>query len=156
MTQKGTVFWLTGNSGAGKSTLAFAAQAHFNESTLDHSLARRIIVLDGDEMRRTVSTEESLSAEDRRKHNHRVARLADHLADQGFTVVVSVIAPFATVRQDIDELCAPRWIYVHRSGLDHPDRPYEAPENPDLQIDHDNTSPKDALHTLLTFIETTH
>lgn len=132
------ILWLTGNSGAGKSTLAFAARTFWNEEQdPSHPLARRVVVLDGDEMRETVSRDEGFSPEDRRKHNMRVARLAALLRDSGYLVIVAVIAPFASVREELQVMCDPMWIYIKRSGLGAEDRPYEAPENPDLLIDND-------------------
>ena len=145
------ILWLTGNSGAGKSTVAFAAQKHFNE-TLEPGAspyARRVVVLDGDEMRATISTEEDLSPEGRRAHNLRVARLAAHLQGQGFLVLVSVIAPFAAVREELNGICNPKWIYVKREGLESEEKPYEAPENPALTIDNDTSSPEESLEALL-------
>ena len=135
------VVWLTGNSGAGKSTLAFAMREYCNEQ-LDpsHPLARRVVVLDGDQMRATVSCDEGFSPEDRRRHNLRVARLAHLLQEHGFFVLVSVIAPFDTVRNELQPLCDPKWVYVKRSGLEQDDRPYEAPVAPDLVIDNDMLS----------------
>lgn len=133
------VIWLTGNTGAGKTTLAYGAQRHFlalHSSPLRH----RIIVLDGDEMRASISVGATLSPEDRRAHNLRVARLASVLQSQGFLVIVAVIAPFAAVRREIDALCAPRWVYLHREGLSAPDRPYEQPLTPDATIATDQSS----------------
>lgn len=136
------IFWLTGNSGAGKTTVAKLVQKH-----LPHS-----IILDGDEMRRTISTEEGFSPEDRRRHNLRVARLAELLSSQGFTVIVSVIAPFASVREELGAICNPHWIYVKRSGLEHENKPYEAPENPDLILDHDSMDAFSSSAKLYDFI----
>ncbi|PIR48402.1 hypothetical protein COU80_04610 [Candidatus Peregrinibacteria bacterium CG10_big_fil_rev_8_21_14_0_10_55_24] len=138
MAQRFPIIWLTGNTGAGKTTLAVGARAYFNgELSPEHQAARRVIVLDGDEMRATISTEEGLSPQDRRRHNLRVARLAALLQSQGFCVVVAVIAPFAQVRGELDAICAPRWVYVKRSGLDGADRPYEPPISPEAVIDDD-------------------
>lgn len=133
------IFWLTGNSGAGKTTLATAIE-HKCNTTLspEHPFARRIVVLDGDELRATISTEETLTPEDRRKHNLRTARLANLLQSKGFIVIVAVIAPFASVRKEIDDVCHPHWIYLERSNLGADDRPYEAPEHPHLKISIDN------------------
>jgi len=144
------ILWLTGNTGAGKSTLAFAAQRHFNEKS-DSNL--RIIVLDGDEMRATISESEDLSPEGRRSHNLRVARLAKLLADQGLLVLVSVIAPFQSVREEIQEICDPQWIYVKRSGLDAQDKPYEPPQNAALVIDTDVVSKEEGEAQIIEFIE---
>ena len=150
------IIWLTGNSGAGKSTLSFALRDYYNEELLgEHPLARRVITLDGDEMRQTVSVDEGFSAEDRRKHNFRMARLARLLQQHGFLVIVAVIAPFQGVREELEALCNPLWVYVHRSHLDAPDRPYEPPESPAYIIDNDRLSIPEARKALYTFIEET-
>jgi adenylylsulfate kinase-like enzyme len=145
--------WLTGNTGAGKSTLADGLEHYLNEElATDHPLARRCIVLDGDDMRATISVDETLTPEDRRKHNLRVARLAAHLQSRGFLVLVAVIAPFASVRAELDAICHPVWIYVQRTGLDAADRPYEAPEAPDFVINHDTLSIDEAQVMLRSFV----
>lgn len=138
MSKRFPVVWLTGNTGAGKSTLAQGMKAYFNDSSsCATELHRRIVVLDGDEMRATISTEEGLSPEDRRRHNLRVARLANLMSEHGFLVLVAVIAPFSSVREELSGICHPLWVHVKRSGLAGVDRPYEAPETPDLLIDND-------------------
>lgn len=148
-----SVIWLTGNTGAGKSTLAEGMKRFFNEREASGSAAdRRVIVLDGDEMRATVSCDEGLSPGDRRKHNLRVARLAHLLSEHGFLVIVAVIAPFAGVREEIRVLCNPQWVYVKRSGLSRADRPYEPPENPDLTIDNDVLSIEEGRRILREYI----
>lgn len=143
------IFWFTGNSGAGKSTLAFAAK-----DALTKQGVQNVIVLDGDEMRATISTHEDLSAEGRRSHNLRVARLAKLLQKQGHIVLVCVIAPFQAVRAEVDTICSPTWIYVQRSGLEQPDRPYEAPTNAALTLDHNKLNNVDSLELLLAFLKT--
>jgi adenylylsulfate kinase-like enzyme len=147
------ILWLTGNTGAGKTTLANGLEQHINEElSSDHPLARRCIVLDGDDMRATISTDETLTPEDRRKHNLRVARLAAHLQSRGFLVVVAVIAPFASVREEIASICDPVWIYIRRESDVHPDRPYEAPASPDVVIDHDQLDIAGAQAVLRAFV----
>jgi bifunctional enzyme CysN/CysC len=147
------IFWLTGNTGAGKSTLASSIEKHFNSSTpLWSSAARRLVVLDGDEMRDTISTQEDLSPEGRKAHNLRVARLAKLLQQKGFLVVVSVIAPFEKVRKEIAGICDPQWIYIKRKGLNADDKPYEEPKKPDLLLDHDALSKKQASAALVEFM----
>ena len=123
------IYWLTGNSGAGKTTLAYGVKDKL-----------KAIVLDGDEMRATISKDEGLSPEDRHKHNMRVARLANLLSMQGFPVIIAVIAPFTATRAEIDKICKPRWIYIKRSGLGAEDRPYEEPLNASLTINNDKLS----------------
>lgn len=148
------VVWLTGNSGAGKSTLAFGLRDEFNEQTNTKSpLHRRIIVLDGDEMRATVSVDEGFSPEDRRRHNLRMARLANLLSDHGFVVIVSVIAPFESVRQELDVICSPLWVYIKRSNLEASDRPYQPPLTPALIIDNDMLSIQEGQQKMKGFLE---
>ena len=152
-TKEFPIVWLTGNTGSGKSMAAFAARDHFN-TEVSHPAMRRIIVLDGDEMRETISTEESLSPEDRRKHNIKVARLARLLQSQGFLVLVSVIAPFNEVRKEIQQVCDPLWVHVKRSGLEAEDRPYEEPTEADLVIDNDALSVKEGKEKLISYLAT--
>ena len=155
MSKRFPVLWLTGNTGAGKSTLAEGMKEYFNEQEASGSSAdRRVVVLDGDEMRATVSRDEGLSPEDRRKHNLRVARLANLLSDHGFLVIVAVIAPFSGVREELQVLCNPTWVYVKRSGLGAEDRPYEPPETPDLTIDNDVATIEEGREILKEFIVT--
>ncbi len=146
------ILWLTGNSGAGKTTLAYGVKRYFDEEESEKLLYRKVVILDGDEMRASISTTETLSPADRRAHNLRVARLASVLQSQGFLVIVSVIAPFISVREEIDVLCQPKWIYVQRSGLDAPNRPYEPPEEPDYTICIDNVSKKEGIEEFLRYI----
>lgn len=130
------IVWLTGNSGAGKTTLAQGLKS-FYDALPAHPLYRKVLILDGDEMRASISMNETFTPEDRRRHNLRVARLATVMRSQGFLVIVSVIAPFEKVRAEIDDVCQPCWVYLKRSNLDHADRPYEPPTMPQLMIDND-------------------
>lgn len=121
------IIWLTGNTGSGKSTLASALRRHLNA-----------VVLDGNEMRESISTEEGFSKTDREMHNLRVARLAKTLAKQQ-VVIVSVIAPFIATRNAIDKIAKPFWVYVKRDDRSPQytikgDTPYEEPLNPDLTV----------------------
>jgi adenylylsulfate kinase-like enzyme len=111
------IVWLTGNSGAGKTTLAkrFASENGW-------------IMLDGDEMRQSISVGAGFSKQDREEHNLRVARLAKVLDEQGFYVIVSVIAPFQSTRDKITSVIPDcKWIYIKRLQKHDKDRPYEAP-----------------------------
>jgi len=152
MSKRFQVVWLTGNTGAGKSTLAEGMKEYFNQGDQGDDRARRIVVLDGDEMRATVSVDEGLSPEDRRKHNLRVARLAHLMSEHGFLVLVAVIAPFATVREELQSICDPVWVYVNRDGLGGADRPYEAPEAPSLTIDNNVVSIEEGRSMLVDFL----
>lgn len=153
MSARFPILWLTGNTGAGKTTLAQGLETYMNEElSADHPLARRCIVLDGDDMRATISLGATLSAEDRRQHNLRVARLAEHLQSRGFFVVVAVIAPFATARAEVESICHPVWVYIKRAHVADTIRPYEIPEAPACVIDHDQLDISAAQNALQSFV----
>ncbi len=131
------VVWLTGNMGSGKTSLAYLLKDRLNG-----------VVLDGDEMRSSISLGAGFSKEDREEHNLRVARLANILHNQGHNVVVSVIAPFRDARTKIDEICNPYWIYI-RGGAVGKDKPYEPPLDPDVTIDPTEESLLESLDKII-------
>ncbi|MEI8337657.1 MAG: adenylyl-sulfate kinase [bacterium] len=134
--QKG-IIWLTGNVGSGKTSLAYLLKERLNA-----------VVLDGDELRASISTDLGFSKEDREEHNLRVARLAKLLNSQNYNVVVSVIAPFQSTRDKITELIKPFWIYV-KGGEVGENMPYEVPKNPDLIIDPTEESLLESLDKII-------
>ena len=112
------ILWISGNSGAGKTTLSDLMES----STMGHNY---IVQLDGDEMRNTICKDLGFSDEDRRENNLRIARLAKLIHEQGFDVIVSVIAPSENVRDEIRIICDPVFFYLldyegTRHGVDFP------------------------------------
>jgi adenylylsulfate kinase len=97
------IIWFTGQSGSGKTTLAKRLREDYP-----------CIILDGDEMRDSISVGAGFSKEDRAEHNLRVARLAKILAKQT-NVLVSVIAPMKNIRREIEKICQPTWVYLYRT-----------------------------------------
>jgi adenylylsulfate kinase len=151
----GATLWLTGLPSAGKSTIAEAVAAHLREQ------GRRVEVLDGDELRRTVSAGLGFSRADREENVRRIGALAAELAGEGAIVLAAVIAPYADSRNEVRRLhaaagiiylevhvatpvdvCARRdtkGLYRRQAagdlvGLTGVDDPYEAPESPELRI----------------------
>jgi adenylylsulfate kinase-like enzyme len=117
------IIWLTGQSGSGKTTLAQVLK----------SLVGNAVILDGDEMRESISAE-GFSREGRHAHNLRVARLAQVLSRQS-VVIVAVIAPFAETRREISKLVAPLWVLcVRREQKAGSDYPYEVPRTTDIEV----------------------
>ena len=114
------IIWLTGNTRAGKTTLA------------KKLAGKNTVILDGD-ITRTVWPGLTLSKEDRWEQGLRNARLAKMLEDQGFCVIVSVIAPYEELRRRIQEICDCKYIYLEKSGSSE-DHPYEPPLNPALVV----------------------
>lgn len=93
----GTV-WLTGLPGAGKTTIAHATER------LLHQLGVPCCVLDGDELRRGLSSDLGLSRKDRGEQARRTAHIATILADSGVVAIVALVSPYAEDRQRAREI----------------------------------------------------
>jgi adenylyl-sulfate kinase len=100
--------WLTGLSGAGKTTIAHA---------LSQRLAARGVanaILDGDELRATISADLGFSREDRAEQVRRVAHLARILGDAGVIALVALVSPIRADRDAARMVHRPgRFIEVH-------------------------------------------
>lgn len=138
-----TPMWLTGNSGAGKTTTAKEIQKEIGG-----------VILDGDDMRWSISESAGFGMKDRYEHNMRVARLARVLRDQGQQVIISVIAPHPEIRKRVDLVLSPEWFWLHSDQRVYPDRPYVDPSamegDPSCAfIDTDRLSPREAAQAIL-------
>lgn len=152
----GLTVWLTGLPSAGKSTLAHAAADRLVAS------GHRVQVLDGDQVRPYLSAGLGFSKADRDTNVTRIGWVARLLAAHQVVTLVPVIAPYASaraaVRADHDQhgvgyaevyVSTPvevtsvrdvKGLYAQQaagriSGLTGVDDPYEAPADPDLEID---------------------
>jgi len=124
------IIWLTGASGSGKTTLAKALVKKL----------RNYVILDGDEMRDSISVGSGFSEKERTEHNLRVARLAKVLETQGFNVLVSVIAPYPELREKVDLICNIKWVCLTATHDKKPyENPYVQPSNASLYIGDDMT-----------------
>lgn len=103
------VWWFTGNSGAGKTTLAVRVQD--------------AIKLDGDALRNVWKL--GFSKEDRYEQNLRTARLAKLLSEQGYDVVVSTICPYKDLRDQVQEICNCKFVYIEGGKEPSEKYPYE-------------------------------
>jgi adenylylsulfate kinase len=147
--------WLTGLPSAGKSTIAFGVADRLRAE------GRRVDVLDGDELRRTLTADLGFGRADRDENVRRIGFVAILLARNGVTVLVPVIAPYAASRDKVRaaheeagipflevhvatpvEVCAKRDVKglyaIQRAGrlrgLTGVDDPYEPPIRPDLAV----------------------
>jgi adenylylsulfate kinase len=89
----GCVIWLTGLPSSGKTTLAENLAQLLRDADLP------VEVLDGDEVRRTISADLGFSARDRREHAIRVVYLSKLLIRNGINVIVPLISPYRETRQ---------------------------------------------------------
>jgi len=89
---KAPVIWLTGIPGSGKTTLALELQKFYQQKNLP------VEILDGDEIRKTLSKDLGFSPEDRKEHNRRVIFVAKILAKNGVTTIIPLISPYRETR----------------------------------------------------------
>ena len=151
--QKSKVVWLTGLSGSGKSTIAQALE----KKLLGAGIFSK--VLDGDNIRTGINNNLGFSLEDRRENIRRIAEVAKLFLENGVLTICSFISPTKKIRDFAKHIIGENdfiEIYVNApietcekrdvKGLYKKARngeiknftgigsPYEAPENPILEI----------------------
>lgn len=139
--ERNPIIWLTGQSGSGKTTIANALKQKIGG-----------IVLDGNEMRETISLGLGFSKEDREEHNLRVARLAKVLS-KDMPVIIAIIAPFESTRRKIDEIAKPMWVYVERNVEISSERPYETPQRHHVKVNSDRQTTKKQVELILKYLK---
>ncbi len=98
------VIQFTGLSGAGKTTLSFAIKRDLTTK------GYKVVVLDGDELRKTISVDLGFSEKDRLEHLKRVADLADAIVAD--FVLIAVINPYEIGRQVFRQQCSAKLIWL--------------------------------------------
>ncbi|RJQ13362.1 MAG: adenylyl-sulfate kinase [Nitrospiraceae bacterium] len=101
------VLWLTGLSGSGKTTLALAIK-----DELLSCGSTEMAVLDGDDIRKSISGNLGFSKDDRHVNNLRTAARADEILKAGRPVCVSLISPYSDTREAVREML-PDFIEVY-------------------------------------------
>lgn len=90
--QHGQTIWLTGLPSAGKTTTALA----LSEALVTEG--HKVECLDGDELRHKVAKELGFSKEDRMENIRRAVYISGLLNRNGITTIVSMIAPYRSMR----------------------------------------------------------
>ncbi|PYE84048.1 bifunctional sulfate adenylyltransferase/adenylylsulfate kinase [Pseudoroseicyclus aestuarii] len=168
-----TVFF-TGFSGSGKSTIANALMVKLMEAG-----GRPVTLLDGDVVRKNLSSELGFSKEHRDLNIRRIGFVASEITKNGGIAICAPIAPYATtrraVREDIESHGA--FVEVHiatsleecerrdRKGLYKMARegkikeftgisdPYDVPENPELRIETESSDVDHCAHQVILKLE---
>ena len=171
----GLVSWLTGLSGAGKSTLALRLQRQLARA------GHLVCVLDGDVVRRHLCSDLGFSARDRKENIRRVSEVASLMARTGVICLVALISPFRVDRQLARELVRPgRFVEIYvnaplavceqrdpkghyanaRAGklkqFTGISSPYEAPENPEIELHTDQMTIPACLALIATHLKSRH
>lgn len=172
--RQGFTLFFTGLSGAGKSTLANAVMAKLLEGG-----GRPVTLLDGDIVRKNLSSELGFSKEHRNLNIHRIGFVANEITKNGGIAICAPIAPYHNTRTEVRALIEQHGgfilVYVStpievceerdRKGLYAKARegiikeftgisdPYEAPENAEIIIDTSDLSPEEAAQDILLYLE---
>jgi cytidine diphosphoramidate kinase len=87
------VLWITGLSGAGKTTLCRKVVTHLREQ------GRKVLMLDGDELREVMGATTVHSRDERLELAMRYAHLCHMIVVQGFDVAIATISMFREVHE---------------------------------------------------------
>jgi sulfate adenylyltransferase len=120
----GLTIFLTGLSGAGKTTLAETLEARLHEMD-----PRPVRLLDGDVLRRSLSSELGFSREHRDLHVQRVGYVAAEITACGAIAVCAVIAPYDSARARVRAIVEAVGTFV----LVHVSTPLEVCERRDVK-----------------------
>ena len=168
--RRGFTVFMTGLSGAGKSTIARVLYAKFLERG-----DRPVTLLDGDIVRRHLSSKLTFSKEDRDINVRRIGFVASEITKNRGIAICAPIAPYEVTRNEIRQIIEQHggFFEVHiatpletcekrdrkgmyakaRAGLikgfTGVDDPYEVPANPEVVVDTTNITPDEATQQIL-------
>ncbi|MBM3791631.1 MAG: bifunctional sulfate adenylyltransferase/adenylylsulfate kinase, partial [Acidobacteria bacterium] len=172
--RRGFTVFFTGLSGAGKSTIANVLRVRLLEMG-----GRPITLLDGDIVRKNLSSELGFSKEHRDINIRRIGFVASEITKNGGIALCAPIAPYESVREENRSVIEPcgGFILVHvsaplevceqrdRKGLYAKARaglikeftgisdPYEIPDKAELTIDTTQASPEEAAQQIILYLE---
>ena len=172
--KQGFTVFFTGLSGSGKSTIANALQINLMEM-----IERPVTLLDGDIVRKNLSSELGFSKEHRNINVLRIGFVASEITKNGGVAICAPIAPYTATRRQVREMIEPRggFLEVHvstplevceardRKGLYAKARagiikeftgisdPYEAPERAELVINTEQFSVTEAVQKIILKLE---
>ena len=140
------IYWFTGQPGHGKTTLAEALIVHMRAQGTEP------FHVDGDDLR-ALTANADYSRAGREANIRRAQTIAHYLQNQGRTVVVSLVAPYRDIREELKAHAQVTEVYVHtteqRGREDKHAKDYEAPLANFIEIDTTGRSVEDSLKELL-------
>ncbi len=172
--KQGFTVFFTGLSGSGKSTVANALQVKLMEMG-----DRPVTLLDGDLVRKNLSSELTFSKKHRDLNILRLGFVAAEITKNGGIAICAPIAPYDSTRREVRNRITPfgAFVEVHVStplevceardrkglyakaraglikGFTGLDDPYEEPETPELRLSTVEITPDEAAHQILLKLE---
>ncbi len=165
------LIWFTGLSGSGKSTIANVVEQEL------YKLGIKTYTLDGDNIRKGINNDLTFSPEDRTENIRRIAETANLMVNAGIVVLAAFVSPYKKDRENIRSIVKDVnfvEIFINTSveecerrdvkGLYKKARageiknmtgisaPYEAPDNPDIEINTEKETVEDAVSRILEYL----
>src|SRR5574340_521225 len=167
---KATAIWLTGIPASGKTTISILLKDYLQKQNIP------TIILDGDEIRKTVSKDLGFSPEDRKEHNRRIIEVVKLMVKNNITAIIPIISPYretrGLARKEIPnfvevyvkaslDTCMkrdPKGLYqkakngeiTNLTGLQSP---YEEPQNPEVILETEKFTPQECLDILVSKLQ---
>lgn len=158
-------------SGSGKSTIAIELERELYQRKM------RTFILDGDNIRHGLNSNLGFSREDRTENIRRIGEVSRLFVEAGIIVLTACISPYREDRERVRSLfkpgefievyvkCSleecerrdPKGLYKkaragsiqHFTGLSDP---YEAPQNPEIIIESDKQSVREAVYQIIGYL----
>ena len=169
--QKSKVIWMTGLSGSGKTTVAKGVERYLHNNGILNQL------LDGDNIRVGISNNLTFSYEDRSENIRRIAEVSKLFLNCGIITLNCFVSPTIEIRNIAKEIIGREnfiEVYINASvetceerdvkGLYKKVRkgeikdftgvnsPFEAPENPEIEINTSELSINESVQKVLDYI----
>ena len=169
--QNAKVIWMTGLSGSGKTTIAKGVERYLHSKGILNQL------LDGDNIRVGISNNLAFSNEDRAENIRRIAEVSKLFMNCGIVTLNCFVSPTIAIRKIAKDIIGEDnfiEVYINASIETCEDRdikglykkarageikdftgisaPFEAPENPDIEINTSEFSIDDSVQKVLDYI----
>ncbi|MFW6175176.1 MAG: bifunctional sulfate adenylyltransferase/adenylylsulfate kinase [Chloroflexota bacterium] len=171
--RQGFTVFFTGLPSSGKSTIANVLLSKLMEDG-----SRPVTLLDGDLVRKHLSSELTFSKEHRDLNIKRIGYVASEITKNGGVAICAPIAPYAATRREVREMigqhggmieahvatpvevCEERdvkGLYAKAragvlTGFTGVDDPYEAPESPEVRIDTTDSTPEECAEQVIAYL----
>jgi adenylylsulfate kinase len=165
------LLWFTGLSGSGKSTIANMVEQRLFQSGV------HTYTLDGDNIRHGINVDLGFSPDDRTENIRRITEVGKLMVDAGLVVLAAFVSPYKKDREKIkNTLEGANFVEVYiNTSIEECERrdvkglykkartgeiknmtgisaPYEAPENPDIEIKTEELTVEQAVDKIIAYI----
>ena len=169
--QNAKVIWMTGLSGSGKTTIAKGVERYLHSNGVLNQL------LDGDNIRVGISNNLTFSSKDRAENIRRIAEVSKLFMNCGIVTLNCFVSPTIAIRKIAKDIIGEDnfiEVYINASVETCEDRdikglykkarageikdftgisaPFEAPENPEIEINTSELSIDDSVQKVLDYI----